>query len=144
MKGIFKRLTAFGVTAAMSIVAICAALGTQVKTQAAETEITLSNGDFEQGDTTGWTINCDNADFWNGVYVYGETNTTNSLKLPYDESGAVEFSASYSKELEAGTPQREIAKKYNLSLCNITRGSKEMKKEDSAFKKILSLRDENQ
>ena len=48
------------------------------------------------------------------------------------------------KELKSGTPQREIAKKYNLSLCNITRGSKEMKKEDSAFKKILSLRDENQ
>ena len=74
-------------------------------------------------------------------------------KLIYDffeclftKSELKDFSKRWSlvKELEAGTPQREIAKKYNLSLCNITRGSKEMKKEDSAFKKILSLRDENQ
>ena len=74
-------------------------------------------------------------------------------KLIYDffeclftKSELKDFSKRWSlvKELEAGTPQREIAKKYNLSLCNITRGSKEMKKEDSAFKKILSVRDENQ
>ena len=43
------------------------------------------------------------------------------------------------KELEAGTTQREIAKKYNMSLCNITRGSKELKKEDSAFRKVLNI-----
>lgn len=43
------------------------------------------------------------------------------------------------KELDAGTTQREIARKYNLSLCNITRGSRELKKEDSAFRKILAL-----
>src|SRR5574344_2157020 len=43
------------------------------------------------------------------------------------------------KELDAGTTQREIAKKYGMSLCNITRGSREMKKEDSAFKKMLAL-----
>ena len=43
------------------------------------------------------------------------------------------------KELEAGTTQREIAKKYNMSLCNITRGSRELKKENSAFKKMLQL-----
>ena len=41
------------------------------------------------------------------------------------------------KELYAGTTQREIAKKYNMSLCNITRGSRELKKEDSAFRRIL-------
>ncbi|MBQ0039442.1 MAG: transcriptional regulator [Treponema sp.] len=45
------------------------------------------------------------------------------------------------KELRAGTTQREIAKKYNISLCNITRGSRELKKEDSAFKKMLALLD---
>lgn len=44
------------------------------------------------------------------------------------------------KELDAGTTQREIAKKYNMSLCNITRGSRELKKEDSAFKKVLALK----
>ncbi len=47
------------------------------------------------------------------------------------------------KELDAGTTQREIARKYNMSLCNITRGSKEMKKEDSAFKKVLKLLEKN-
>ena len=45
------------------------------------------------------------------------------------------------KELDAGTTQREIARKYGMSLCNITRGSKELRKEDSAFKKVLSLLD---
>lgn len=43
------------------------------------------------------------------------------------------------KELDAGTTQREIAKKFSMSLCNITRGSREMKKEDSAFTKVLSI-----
>lgn len=46
------------------------------------------------------------------------------------------------KELDAGTTQREIAKKYGMSLCNITRGSREMKKENSAFKKMLALQKE--
>ena len=41
------------------------------------------------------------------------------------------------KELYVGTPQREIAKKFNMSLCKITRGSRELQKENSAFKKIL-------
>lgn len=41
------------------------------------------------------------------------------------------------KELYKGTPQREIAKKFNMSLCKITRGSRELRKEDSAFKKVL-------
>ncbi|MCR5218248.1 Trp family transcriptional regulator [Treponema sp.] len=43
------------------------------------------------------------------------------------------------KELDAGTTQREIARKFGMSLCNITRGSREMKKEDSAFMKILAI-----
>ena len=41
------------------------------------------------------------------------------------------------KEIKAGTTQREIAKKFNMSLCKITRGSKELQKEDSAFVKML-------
>ena len=48
------------------------------------------------------------------------------------------------KELDAGTTQREIAKKYGMSLCNITRGSREIKKENSAFKKFLELSKQNQ
>lgn len=43
------------------------------------------------------------------------------------------------KELDAGTTQREISRKYGMSLCNITRGSKEMKKEGSAFRKVLDM-----
>ena len=43
------------------------------------------------------------------------------------------------KELKAGTTQREIARKYNMSLCKITRGSKELQKPDSAFLKMLKM-----
>ena len=41
------------------------------------------------------------------------------------------------KEIKARTTQREIAKKFNMSLCKIARGSKELQKEDSAFVKML-------
>lgn len=41
------------------------------------------------------------------------------------------------KEIDNGTTQREIAKKFGMSLCKITRGSKELNKPDSAFRKIL-------
>ena len=42
------------------------------------------------------------------------------------------------KEIAAGTPQRDIAKKYSLSLCKITRGSRELKKENSSFRLMIS------
>ncbi len=48
------------------------------------------------------------------------------------------------KELDAGTTQREIARKYGMSLCNITRGSKELKKEDSAFRSMLRILNETE
>ena len=41
------------------------------------------------------------------------------------------------KEIDKGTTQREIAKKFGMSLCKITRGSKELSKPDSAFRRIL-------
>lgn len=41
------------------------------------------------------------------------------------------------KELEHKIPQREIAKKLGLSLCKITRGSRELKKENSPFKQLF-------
>ncbi|MCH3907063.1 MAG: trp operon repressor [Sphaerochaeta sp.] len=44
------------------------------------------------------------------------------------------------QELYQGTPQREIAKKYHISLCKITRGSRILKQPNSFFKKILSDR----
>jgi len=41
------------------------------------------------------------------------------------------------KEIDKGTTQREIARMFSMSLCKITRGSKELKKEDSAFRTML-------
>ncbi len=43
------------------------------------------------------------------------------------------------QEIEKGTPQREIAKMFKMSLCKITRGSRELKKENSAFVQMLEL-----
>lgn len=41
------------------------------------------------------------------------------------------------KEIDKGTTQREIARKFGMSLCKITRGSRELNKKDSAFRKML-------
>lgn len=41
------------------------------------------------------------------------------------------------KRLHEGTPQRKIAEDLGLSLCKITRGSKELKKDPSAFKVMI-------
>jgi TrpR family trp operon transcriptional repressor len=41
------------------------------------------------------------------------------------------------KEIAHGVPQREIARRYGLSLCKITRGSRELKKPASAFRKMI-------
>jgi TrpR family trp operon transcriptional repressor len=45
------------------------------------------------------------------------------------------------REIDKGTTQREIAKKFHISLCKITRGSRELKKDDSAFRKLLDYAD---
>ncbi|NNM67451.1 MAG: transcriptional regulator [Spirochaetales bacterium] len=42
--------------------------------------------------------------------------------------------------LALGETQRQIAQELGMSLCKITRGSKELKKTDSPFKKMLILR----
>jgi TrpR family trp operon transcriptional repressor len=41
------------------------------------------------------------------------------------------------KALDEGRPQREIAKSLGVSLCKITRGSRELKKPNSAFRRML-------
>ena len=41
------------------------------------------------------------------------------------------------KDLAKGMPQREISANLGLSLCKITRGSRELKKDDSAFRRML-------
>ena len=42
------------------------------------------------------------------------------------------------KDLDSGVTQRDIAKKYSMSLCKITRGSKMLKQPDSAFSLMLN------
>ena len=39
--------------------------------------------------------------------------------------------------LDQGVSQRQVAKKLGLSLCKITRGSRELKKRNSAFKQMI-------
>jgi len=41
------------------------------------------------------------------------------------------------KALQENISQREIAKDLGVSLCKITRGSRELKKSNSAFKRIM-------
>ncbi len=43
------------------------------------------------------------------------------------------------KRLDQGASQRKIAADLGLSLCKITRGSRELKKEGSAFRAALAL-----
>lgn len=41
--------------------------------------------------------------------------------------------------LDQGMSQRNISKKLGLSLCKITRGSRELKKNNSAFKEVIEI-----
>ncbi len=43
------------------------------------------------------------------------------------------------KRIAEGVPQRAIAVELGLSLCKITRGSRELKKEDSSFRRMLEI-----
>ena len=45
------------------------------------------------------------------------------------------------KDLREGKTQREIAKDLGVSLCKITRGSRELKKESSAFQRVYKILD---
>jgi len=47
------------------------------------------------------------------------------------------------KEIDKGTTQREIAQSFGMSLCKITRGSRELKKEGSAFRKMVDFSKEH-
>jgi TrpR family transcriptional regulator, trp operon repressor len=46
------------------------------------------------------------------------------------------------KDLHRGMPQRQIARKYGISLCKITRGSKVLKKKDSVVVHLLHHMDD--
>ncbi len=43
------------------------------------------------------------------------------------------------KRIAEGVPQRSIAAELGLSLCKITRGSRELKKDSSAFRRMLEI-----
>ena len=43
------------------------------------------------------------------------------------------------KALQKKVPQREIARDLGVSLCKITRGSREFKKEKSAFARVINI-----
>ena len=45
------------------------------------------------------------------------------------------------KALREGKTQRDIAKNLGVSLCKITRGSRELKKPNSGFQRILGVLD---
>ena len=44
--------------------------------------------------------------------------------------------------IDLGETQRRVAQELGVSLCKITRGSRELKKPDSPFKAMLRLRDQ--
>jgi len=41
------------------------------------------------------------------------------------------------KLLDRGVSQRTVSKRLGMSLCKITRGSRELKKRNSAFKRVI-------
>jgi TrpR family transcriptional regulator, trp operon repressor len=43
------------------------------------------------------------------------------------------------KMLDGGMRQRKIAEELHISLCKITRGSRELKKENNSFRKALGM-----
>lgn len=61
------------------------------------------------------------------------------LKSLLTENEGLDISSRWElvKLLDQGHSQRNIAKKLGLSLCKITRGSRELKKKNSAFKYFI-------
>ncbi len=59
--------------------------------------------------------------------------------LTDSEIGEVTSRWSLVRKIKDGETQRAIAKDLGLSLCKITRGSKELKKENSAFRQLIDI-----
>jgi len=57
--------------------------------------------------------------------------------LTRNEVNAINLRWELVKLLYQGFSQRDIAKRLRLSLCKITRGSKELKKENSVFLRVI-------
>jgi len=77
------------------------------------------------------------------ISVFAQTDNTDTIKkvmralLTPAEIRDIEARWEIVKRLEQGISQRKIAKDLHLSLCKITRGSKELKKKNSVLKKII-------
>lgn len=63
--------------------------------------------------------------------------------LTASEIGEVTSRWSLVRRINNGQTQRGIAQDLGLSLCKITRGSKELKKDDSAFKRVIDIYENN-
>ena len=59
--------------------------------------------------------------------------------LTPQEYSAVASRWALARLLDSGMTQRKISETLGLSLCKITRGSKEMKKEQSSFRKMIDI-----
>jgi TrpR family trp operon transcriptional repressor len=57
--------------------------------------------------------------------------------LTADELRAVALRWRLVRMLRDGTSQREIARRLGVSLCKITRGSRELKRKGGAFRRVL-------
>ncbi|MFA6775436.1 MAG: Trp family transcriptional regulator [Sphaerochaetaceae bacterium] len=80
------------------------------------------------------------------IRLFAKTTNENEMYKLFDElfttAEQKDFALRWNlmKELYQGTPQRDIAKKYHISLCKITRGSKILKGQNSYCRKVLSDR----
>ena len=63
-------------------------------------------------------------------------NFLNSILTP-NEVSEVASRWELVKQIDKGISQRKIAENLGLSLCKITRGSKELKKKNSPFKRMI-------
>ncbi len=63
-------------------------------------------------------------------------NFLNSILTP-NEVSEVASRWELVKQIDKGISQRKIAENLGLSLCKITRGSKELKKNNSPFKRMI-------
>jgi len=77
------------------------------------------------------------------AHVLAETNDPGLIEdfltsiLTPNEIGDISSRWELVKLLDEGHSQRQIAKDLHLSLCKITRGSKELKKKNSALRQLI-------
>ena len=68
---------------------------------AKDTQVSLSNSDFESGNITGWNVSWDSASV--GVDQYASNNTTNTLTLPWYSTDTDIYATYEADNIEAGT-----------------------------------------